>query len=66
VRSEQTTRRGAKTATFHEEARKVEAALGVALVAARIERGDLVEAKQYQVVRGVWTEVDEKTEERHF
>ncbi len=50
-----------KTEVFHGEAREVEAASGVDLTVARIERGELVEAKQYQVERGVWAAEDEKT-----
>jgi hypothetical protein len=32
----------------------------------RIERGELVVGKYFQVVWGVWMEADEKTEARHF
>lgn len=59
-------RREAKKEAFHAEARKAEAAKGAALTAARIGLGDLVEAKFWQVAKGVWAAVDEKTEARHF
>ena len=56
----------AKRAVIEEERWKVEEAARVAGIPVRIERGELVVAKYFQPVWGVWMTVDEKTEARHF
>ena len=56
----------AKRTVIEAERWKVEEAAHVAGIPVRIERGDLVVTKYFQSVRGVWMEVDEKTEASHF
>ena len=56
----------AKRVVIEAERWKVEEAAHVAGIPVRIERGELVVTKYFQSVRGVWMEVDEKTEASHF